>query len=202
MTKIKLCGLTRPGEIEMANILRPDYVGFVFAPQSRRALSAERAMELRALLSPGIRAVGVFVDERPEIVARLLEGGVIDIAQLHGREDAAYLRRLRAYTGAQVWQAVRVRAREDVRRAEASGADLVLLDAGMGCGKAFDWDLAGDIHRPYLLAGGLSPENAGEAVRRLRPYGVDVSSGIETDGRKDNHKMVAFVAAVREASRL
>ncbi len=202
MTQIKFCGLTRPEDVRAANALGADYIGFVFAPRSRRHLTPERAMELRRLFAPGIRAVGVFVDETAGWAAGLLADGVIDIAQLHGRENEVFLRRLRARTGAPVWQAFQVRSVEDIHRAAASGADLVLLDAGRGCGETFDWSLIRGLERPYLLAGGLGPENVGEAVRRLRPFGVDVSSGIETDGTKDYHKMAAFVAAVREASRL
>ena len=98
MTKIKLCGLTRPEDIQAANELRPEYVGFVFYPKSRRFVTPEKAAKLRELLSPDIRAVGVFVDEQPEAVAELMERGVIDITQLHGREDIFYRERLRGLT--------------------------------------------------------------------------------------------------------
>ena len=98
MTRIKLCGLTRPEDIAAANALQPEYIGFVFAPKSRRYVSRELAAELKAQLSPGIQAVGVFVNEAPETVAGLLNAGIVDIAQLHGQEDAAYLARLRSLT--------------------------------------------------------------------------------------------------------
>lgn len=202
MTKIKLCGLSRPCDMEIANQLRPEYVGFVFAPGSRRYVAPEQAAGLRKSLRPDIRAVGVFVDETPQAVARLLSSGVIDLAQLHGGEDAAYLRKLRALTGKPILQAFQIRSAEDVRRAEASAADYILLDAGAGTGTAFDWSLLRGIRRPYFLAGGLGPDNVRHAVERLHPYGVDVSSGVETDGRKDPKKMAAFVAAVRKEERL
>ncbi len=198
MTRIKLCGLSQPCDIEAANALRPDYIGFVFAPASRRYVPPDRAALLRWMLAPGILAVGVFVDEAPEQVAALLDRGVIDLAQLHGREDEVYLRALRRLTAAPVIQAFRPVTAEDVGQAVRSTADYLLFDAGSGSGKAFDWHLVNNVGKPYFLAGGLTPGNVGEAVRRLAPYAVDVSSGIETGGRKDKEKMAAFVAAVRK----
>lgn len=108
MTRIKLCGLTRPEDIAAANALQPEYIGFVFAPKSRRYVSREMATELKAQLSPGIQAVGVFVNEAPETVAGLLNAGIIEIAQFHGQEDAAYLARLWGLTARPLWQAFRV----------------------------------------------------------------------------------------------
>ena len=198
MTRVKMCGLRRAEDIEAANRLMPEYIGFVFAPASRRFISLEEAAALRQALSPGIRAVGVFVDEDAETVARLLESGVIDIAQLHGNEDEAYIARLKARTGKPVIRAFRVKNAEDLRAAEASPADMILLDAGAGDGKTFDWSMLSSVSRPYFLAGGLTPENTAEAVKRYHPFAVDVSSGIETDGFKDCNKMRAFMRAVRE----
>lgn len=198
MTKIKLCGLSRPCDIETANRLLPEYIGFVFAPKSKRYVLPETAAALKRLLHPSIQAVGVFVREEPEQVARLLRDGIIDIAQLHGGEDAAYVRVLRRLTDRPILQAFRVDSAADVAAAQKSEADMILLDAGAGgTGTAFDWTLLRDIRRPYFLAGGLHPGNVREAVERLSPYAVDVSSGIETDGRKDADKMEAFMRAVR-----
>jgi phosphoribosylanthranilate isomerase len=200
MTKIKLCGLSRPQDIEAANRLKPDYIGFIFAPKSRRYVSPQRAAELRALLDPSIQAVGVFVREEPETIAALLRAGTIDVAQLHGGEDEDYIAALRARTGKPLIQAFRVDTQEDVQRAGKSSADLVLLDAGTGgTGTCFDWSLIQSLKRPYFLAGGLGVENVADAVKTLRPYAVDVSSGIETDGVKDPQKMTDFVRAVRAA---
>lgn len=207
MTQIKLCGLSRPQDIATANALRPDYIGFVFAKASRRYVAPETAAKLRALLDPGIRAVGVFVNETPEQVAALLSEGVIDIAQLHGAEDEAYIRRLRQLTDKPVIKAFRLgtadgaaeRARKVLSEAMASTADMVLLDSGAGTGMVLNWEFLKGFPREYFLAGGLTPENVGEAVSMLRPAAVDVSSGIETDGVKDAAKMQRFVAAVREA---
>ena len=197
MTGIKFCGLRREEDILTANELRPDYIGFVFAEKSRRAVTRETAARLRALLREDIPAVGVFVDAQPETVAFLLEEGIINLAQLHGREDAEYIARLRDLSVKPVIQAFRIRSSGDVKRAEKSSADYVLLDAGAGDGKTFEWELAESVARPCFLAGGLTPENAEEAVERLHPFALDVSSGIETDGVKDPEKMRAFMRAVR-----
>ena len=197
--KIKLCGLTRPSDVEMANLLHPDFVGFVFAKKSRRYVSLERAQTLKELLHPDILAVGVFVDEEPEEVAALLSAGVIDLAQLHGKEDEAYIGRLRKLTDKPLIKAFSVGSAADIEKACKSAADLVLLDAGEGgTGTAFDRELLAGMNRPYFLAGGLDPSTVGEIVRRWRPYAVDVSSGIEKDGYKDVEKMQAFVESVRE----
>ena len=201
MTRIKLCGLTRPCDIEAANRVKPDYIGFVFAKKSRRYVSPEQAEVLKKQLSPEIRAVGVFVSEDPETVAGLLNRGIIDLAQLHGSEDEAYLTRLRDLTDRPLLQAFRVAGEEDLHRAESSSADGILLDAGAGDGAVFDWKLLKGWSRPYFLAGGLEPGNVRKAIRTLQPWGVDVSSGIETDGKKDPEKMAAFVTAVREEDR-
>lgn len=198
MTKIKLCGLSRICDIEAANRLKPEYIGFVFLPKSKRYVTYEKAKELKSLLSPDIKVVGVFVDESAEIVARLLNDGTIDIAQLHGGEDEEYISRLRKLTGKPIIKTFRIESEEDIARAEKSSADHILLDSGMGTGKVFDWSLIQSIKRPYFLAGGLDCDNVGEAIKKLRPYAVDVSSGIETNGLKDKEKMAAFVAKVRK----
>lgn len=201
-TKIKLCGLSRECDIEAANELLPEYVGFVFAKKSIRYVSPEQAAALRKQLAPQIFAVGVFVNEAPENVAELLAAGVIDIAQLHGSEDEAYIERLRTLTDKPIIKAFSVNVEQDIRRAAESSADFVLLDAGSGgTGTAFDWGLLAGMERPYFLAGGLDATTVGEAVKKWRPYAVDVSSGIETDGHKDVEKMRAFVHCARSASK-
>ena len=202
MTKIKLCGLTRPEDITAANALEPDFVGFVFSPKSRRCVTAEQARALRSQLSPAIQAVGVFVDEEPERVAALLEAGIIDLAQLHGREDEGYLERLRALTEKPILQAFQIKTAEDLMRTQSSSADYILLDSGAGTGTTFDWGLLTSVRRPYFLAGGLGPDNVAQAIGFLHPWGVDVSSGIETGGVKDFKKMAAFVAAVRKEEKV
>ena len=198
MTKIKLCGLSRPEDIECANSLKPDFIGFVFYKKSKRFVDREKAKELKKLLDKDIKAVGVFVDEDIDFVASLLRDEIIDIAQLHGNEDEKYIRKLQTLSGKPVIKAVRVTSDEDIKTANDSPADFVLLDSGMGGGKVFDWNLLKEVKRDYFLAGGLTLENAEEAVQTLKPFAVDVSSGIETDGHKDPEKMKQFVAAVRE----
>ena len=233
MTKIKMCGLRKLEDIEAVNECKPDYAGFVFAPESRQYVTAEQAAELKDHLDPQIQAVGVFVDEAPERVAALLNQGVIELAQLHGSEDEEYLVRLRELTDKPVIQAFRILSREDVVRAMKSSADEILLDSGAGTGSTFNWEvlriesgydraidaekdgekpfctkrnreksLYAEETRPYFLAGGLNSQNVAEAIRRLHPYAVDVSSGIETDGSKDREKIAAFVTAVRKENSL
>ncbi len=197
MTRIKLCGLRFPEDVDTACELMPDCVGFVFAPAFRRYIPPEKARALKARLAPGIRTAGVFVNESPEVIASLLNTGLIDLAQLHGGEDERFISRLRSLTDGRLIQAFRIREKADLVRAEQSPADCILLDAGAGEGRTFDWTLLSSFSRPYILAGGLTPENVSEAIRRLRPWGVDVSSGIENDGRKDPEKMRAFVSAVK-----
>ena len=198
MTRIKLCGLSRPCDIQTANELMPEYIGFVFAPKSKRYIDPQKAAGLKELLSSDIQAVGVFVDEASDTVAALLNSGVIDIAQIHGGEDEAYIQRLRQRTDKPIIKAFQIKSRHDLAEAKACTADHILLDSGAGTGNVFDWSILQDVKRPYFLAGGLSPDNVGDAVRLLHPYAVDVSSGIETDGRKDEEKAAAFIAAVRK----
>lgn len=198
MTKIKLCGMSRAEDILAANELLPDYIGFVFAPNSKRYVSPENALRLRAMLCSDIKAVGVFVDEKVERVAELLKKDIIDLAQLHGSEDNGYIARLRELTDKPIIKAFRIASDEDIAMANESPADTVLLDAGAGDGMTFNWSLLKNINRPYFLAGGLSCENIGAAVSSIHPYGVDVSSGIETNGNKDKEKMAVFVAEVRK----
>lgn len=198
MTKIKFCGLSRKEDIETANKLSPDFIGFVFAGNSRRFVSAGQAAKLKEALAPGIKAVGVFVDENVDMVSMLLNRGVIDIAQLHGNEEEDYIVRLREKTEKPIIQAFRITGKEEVCKALRSTADYILLDSGAGTGTVFDWSFLKDIQRPYFLAGGLGSANVAEAVKVWHPFAVDVSSGIETDGRKDQYKMAAFAAAVRK----
>lgn len=198
MTKIKLCGMRRVIDIQTANTLKVEFIGFVFWTKSKRMVTPEEASELKSILSPDIAAVGVFVDEKAETVAELLNRGTIDIAQLHGSEDEAYIRHLRTLTRKPLIQAFRIREQKDLEAAALSCAESVLLDAGKGDGITFDWTLLRDFSRPYFLAGGLTPENVSAAIDQLHPYAVDISSGIETNGIKDAEKMTAFVKAVRK----
>ena len=199
MTKIKLCGLSRPVDIDYVNLAKPDYCGFIVNfPKSRRHVTPEQVRVLRDALSPDITPVGVFVDEPVETVAGLLNEGAISIAQLHGREDEAYLAALRRLTDREIWQAFQIKGTADLERAAQSAADLVLLDSGQGSGVALDWWVLTDFSRPFVLAGGLTAENIPVALKQVKPFAVDLSSGVETEGYKDFDKMLAAVAAVRK----
>lgn len=197
MTKIKLCGLSRTQDIEAANCLKPDYIGFVFAAKSKRRVSYLKAAELKSKLNSDIKAVGVFLDDDLDTVGALMNLGIVDMVQLHGSEDEEYIAKLRNITDKPIIKAFIINNADDVRRAEESTADYILLDGGKGSGKVFDWSLLSGIKRSYFLAGGLNADNAENAVKKLHPYSVDVSTGIETDGVKDTEKMTAFVAAVK-----
>ena len=197
MTKIKLCGLSRPCDIEAANQLRLDYIGFVFWEKSRRYVSPETAAALKKRLAMEIAAVGVFLDAAAEEAARLANEGIIDVIQLHGHEDDAYIRKLKNLTDRPLIKAFVPSEDEDLQRIEECSADYVLIDSGAGSGKRLLWDKLALVKRPYFLAGGLDPENVAGAIQKLGPYAVDVSSGVETGGYKDFNKMAAFAAAVR-----
>ena len=198
MTKIKFCGLTRPCDIEAANEIKPDYIGFVFAPKSKRRVSYKQAVDLKNLLDKDIKAVGVFLNEDIDQVISLLNLGIIDAAQLHGDESVEYITRIQKETGKPVIKAFQTHSEQDVTCAEKTIADYIILDAGTGEGKTFDWALVENFKKPYFLAGGLNPGNVIDAMRKLNPYALDVSTGIETDSFKDKKKMAEFAEAVRK----
>lgn len=197
MTRIKLCGISRNCDIEIINQLEPEFIGFVFAKQSKRYVSPAVAAELKKQLSERIQAVGVFVDQSVEEVATMLNEGTIDMVQLHGTEDEAYIHRLRELSNKTIIKAFRM-DRDDMERIQFCSADYVLLDSGAGSGECFDWSRISQMERPFFLAGGLTVQNVAKAIKEVQPFAVDVSSGIETDGYKDKNKMFAFVQAVRE----
>ena len=202
-TGIKICGMRRIEDIEAANACRPDFIGFILSPGFRRSVTPEAAERLARRLAPGILKVGVFVNESVERVASA--AGFLDLIQLHGGR----LMTTNDPRGRLLIQAFRIRCANDLKRAMESEADYLLLDNGTGTGEAFDWSLIRDAEalkhgaaaKPWILAGGLGPDNVAEAVRRFRPFAVDLSSGAETDGWKDPEKMARCVQAVREAGR-
>ncbi|MDE5937183.1 MAG: phosphoribosylanthranilate isomerase [Ruminococcus sp.] len=196
MIKIKMCGLRRETDIKYANKLIPDYIGYVFAEKSRRYITPEKAGKLTEILDKKIIPVGVFVNSPIRNVISLIESGTIKIAQLHGNENNKYISALKS-ENITVIKAFIIKSENDIELANNSSADHVLLDAGMGNGKIFNYSLLKNIRRPYFLAGGLTPENILNAVE-LNPYAVDVSSGIETDGFKDFTKMKKFTDLVRK----
>lgn len=203
--KAKLCGLRRMEDIRYVNEFRPDYVGFVFA-QSRRQVTPAQAAALRKALAASIQAAGVFVNETPETVARIARDVSLNAVQLHGDEDAAYIARLRTLLppGTGLWKAVRVQKESDLLLSQRYGADLVLFDAFSkdaygGTGKTADWSLFGRVSppRPFFLAGGLHAGNLREAALQVRPDGVDLSGGIETNGVKDREKIKQILSIIR-----
>ena len=199
MTKIKICGLFRSCDIDYVNEAKPDFCGFIIdVPKSHRNVTVEQVRLLRKSLCPEIQAVGVFVDAPQELIAGLVLDGTLDLVQLHGQEDEVYIAELRKQISVPIIKAFSVQTSEDVRRAEESSADCILLDHGSGgTGASFDWSLLTGLTRPYVLAGGLTPENLPGAIKRLHPWTVDLSSGVETDGEKDRSKILAAVQAVR-----
>lgn len=205
-TRIKICGLKRPEDIESVNLAKPDFCGFIVEfPRSSRCVSRELLAELTAQLDPEIIPVGVFVNAPVELPAELAESGVIRAIQLHGQEDKEYIQRLRKLIGSDipVIQAFSVQTAEDLQRAAESSADYVLLDQGSGgTGKTFDWSLAEGFTRPFLLAGGLGTDNLAEAIERLSPWAVDLSSSLEIDGLKDRDKIIEAVNIVRSFEQL
>lgn len=198
MTKIKYCGLTREQDIKVVNQLKIDYVGFMFFKNSKRYISNESARLLKNKLLPEIKSVGVFVNENIENIGALHKEGIIDIIQLHGKEDNDYITELKKITKAPVIKAYSIQSEYDIEHANNSVADMVLLDSGSGgTGKVFNWDMLKGINRDYFLAGGLNVSNVQQAIDTLHPYGVDVSSGIETDGLKDKNLMIKFAELIR-----
>lgn len=197
MTKIKFCGLTRVEDIKIANEIFPEFIGFVFAKKSRRYITPKKAAELKKILRREIFSVGVFVDEKIEIVADLAKKNIFDLIQLHGAEDENYISELKNFTDKKIIKAVQIKNADDLKLAENFSSDFILLDSGAGTGKKFDWEILKNFHQKYFLAGGLNPENISNAIKILKPFAVDVSSGIETDGVKDAEKMKKFIEKVR-----
>ena len=201
--RVKLCGMYRDEDIAALNACQPDLCGFIFAfPKSHRNVGRETIERLLPRVDERIYRVMVLVDQRWQVAAyyTALEG--VDMLQLHGHEDNDYIAHLRTKFRGGIIQAFRMRGQADVERALASTADMVLLDAGQGSGETFDWSLVEGFgaRRPFILAGGLAPGNVAEAIAATHPWGVDMSSGIETNRKKDPDKMAAAVAAVRSAS--
>ena len=211
--RVKICGLSRPCDIDFVNEARPDFCGFVFA-KSRRQVTVGQAEALRGKLSEEIIPVGVFVNEPLENVVWLLKNSVISWPQLHGAEDENYIAELRFRTDGKfpIIRAVRVDSAEDLLAAQKCGADFLLLDHGAGgTGKTFDWNILNVLKskrgndaenagpfplKPFFLAGGICLENVDEAMK-LDPYALDLSSGVETNGFKDRDKILELVRRIK-----
>jgi len=202
---VKICGLTRLEDVRCAVAAGADYVGFVLYERSPRYVPLEVLRRLAAAVPPTVRRVGVVVNADPAQLAQAVTAGRLDVIQFHGDETADVLRSFRLAT---VWQAVALRAAADVAAAADSPAEVLVADAAGhtargGTGQVCDWTLAAQLagRRRMLLAGGLRPETVAEAVERVRPYGVDVSSGVESSpGVKDHDRVRRFIAAAKEAA--
>ena len=199
MSRIKICGIFEESTVPFINEAAPDFAGFVFYEKSHRNVSLKKALRLRELIDESIPTAGVFVNEDPEFIKRAFDLGIMSTVQLHGSEDAEYIDNLRKMIpGAAVWKAFRIRSADDLIDAEQSTADMVLLDNGYGTGKTFDWSVIEKRpERPFILAGGINTENMEEAVRRYSPYMLDLSSSVETEGKKDGEKIIRAVNAAR-----
>ncbi len=201
--KLKLCGIRRAEDVEMINRAAPDYAGFVFWRPSKRYVSPETARALGESLAHGIKSVGVFVNESPDTVARTAEAARLHAVQLHGDEDDAYIASLRRAFGGEIWKAFGIRRADDVRRAEQSGADMLLFDAfaptergGTGRRLELRHIIEAAPSRRYFLAGGINAANLNEILNTLRPYGLDISSGFELDGVKNKERLDGLMKIV------
>lgn len=201
MSKIKICGLSRECDIGFVNTAKPDFIGFVFAEKSKRRVDFETALKLKNQLDKNIQTVGVFVNNDMDFVLSLVNNCIIDLIQLHGDEDENYILSLKEKTSAKIIRAVRVKTTEDILSADRLPVDYLLLDTYTkgeygGSGKTFDWNMIPKISKPYFLAGGLNAENIKSALK-VGAYCLDVSSGAETDGKKDKEKIIKIVNTVR-----
>lgn len=196
--KIKICGITTLEEVESINVLKPDYIGFVFA-ESQRQVTKEQATSLKASLVKDILSVGVFVNHPIEEVVQLVEEGTIEYVQLHGDEDADYIQRLKEQIDVPIIKAIPV---GDEWIIHSLDVDYYLLDkkssiARGGLGESFDWALIEDVDKPYFLAGGIDEYNI-EIAMAYQPYCIDVSSGVEVNGKKDREKINRVIKKVRD----
>jgi len=197
MTKIKMCGMMNPSDVIAVRNNKIEYAGFILSAGFKRSISLKTFLELESFLAGSyVKRVGVFVNENIENIAEYYNEK-IDIIQLHGNENDMYINTLRKYTKKPIIKAFKIKSCNDVVTANNSLADMILLDSGEGSGELFDHGLLNGIQREFFLAGGLNPDNIGDILKRISPYAVDVSSGIETNGKKDINKIEAFANAVR-----
>lgn len=199
MVKIKICGLRRLEDISIVNRYKPDYVGFVFA-DSKRKVSHDFAYEMKSNLSSDIVSVGVFVDADIGEIVELFDRGIIEIAQLHGLESEDYINKLRENTNGElkIINAIEMSDEKDLLEYDNSISNYLLLDSGKGSGKTFDWGLIRkDLNKEFFLAGGINISNIADAIEEFNPYAIDLSSGVETDGFKDENKIEEIMEVIR-----
>ena len=219
--KVKMCGISKVETIPAVVEAKPDYMGLVFAP-SKRQVTVDQAKTLVEELhkqytkrynngaeqsnNDEIKTVGVFVNETLENLVTIATEANLDVVQLHGDEDEAFIQSLKERTNVEVWKAVQIRSAADVEKWIDSSADMLLFDAYHkdergGTGEVFDWSSLDAFERPFMLAGGIDSTNVARAIRTVRPYGIDISSGIETNGMKDDKKITAFTKIVKSIGR-
>ena len=215
--KVKMCGISKVETIPAVVEAKPDYMGLVFAP-SKRQVTVDQAKTLVEELhkqytkrynngaeqsnNDEIKTVGVFVNETLDNLVSIATEANLDVVQLHGDEDEAFIQSLKERTNVEVWKAIQIRSAADAEAWIDSSADMLLFDAYHkdergGMGEVFDWSSLDAFERPFMLAGGIDSTNVARAIRTVRPYGIDISSGIETEGVKDDEKIKAFTNIVR-----
>ena len=219
--KVKMCGISKVETIPAVVEAKPNYMGLVFAP-SKRQVTVDQAKILVEELHKGcakkygsdtepdkndtIKTVGVFVNETVDNLVTIANEANLDAVQLHGDEDETFIQSLKERTNVEVWKAVQIRSAADVEAWIDSSADMILFDAYHkdergGTGEVFDWSSLDEFERPFMLAGGIDSTNVARAIRTVRPYGIDTSSGIETNGVKDDEKITAFTKIVKSIGR-
>lgn len=202
--KVKICGLRRAEDILSVNSHRPDYAGFILTQGFRRSVTAEDFKELVSQLDKGIKSVGVFVNEPIENV-RDSFAPYLDVIQLHGNEEDGYISQLREFFKGEIWKAVRAKTAADIEAADRLSAHRLLIDSFVegvagGTGKTADTAVirAAEFSKPFLLAGGIDEKNAVMLAKELRPFGLDISSSVETDGFKDDDKIRRIISLIKE----
>lgn len=221
--KVKMCGISKVETIPAVVDAKPDYMGLVFAPSKRQVTvdqaktlveelhkqyanrynrDAEQYSNQTLIHQEFIKTVGIFVNETLDNLVTIATEVNLDAVQLHGDEDEAFIQSLKERTNVEVWKAVQIRSAADAEAWIDSSADMLLFDAYHkdergGTGEVFDWSCLDEFERPFMLAGGIDSTNVARAIRTVRPYGIDISSGIETEGVKDDEKIKAFTNIVR-----
>jgi phosphoribosylanthranilate isomerase len=202
MSKIKICGLKREEDISFINIAKPDFAGFVFAG-TKRKIDFNTADRFRNMLDKNIQSAGVFVNEKIDNIVKLCKQGTISLVQLHGDEDEEYIKDLKEKIKITIVKVIKVSSKIcNIDRIDTK-ADFILFDSFSadeygGSGKSFDWDLIKNCSKPFFIAGGINKNNIKEVEKKLNPYCIDLSSGVETDGVKDLKKIIEIVNIARK----
>ena len=190
MAKIKICGIRRKEDVEYLNELLPDYAGFILSSGFMRTINRETAKELRSLLSPKINVVGVFVNDSTENIDFFLKNNIIDTVQLHGSESPEFCKRINA-------DVIKYFSPKDFQKIAEYDTEYYLFDSGTGTGNTFDWSKIPNTTKPFFLAGGINKNNIGDAIAKVNPYCIDLSSAVETDGKKDYNKIKEIMEIIR-----